>query len=104
MKVVQKNKRKKKKNKKDVYSTGVWNMFFDNASSYFGAGARALLVAHDNQFVILFSYRLQWNVDHTNNVCEYVASVSGLEAARRMKIKNLEVFGDAELIVKHVNR
>jgi ribonuclease HI len=30
--------------------------------------------------------------------------VLGLEAARRMKIKNLEVFGDAELIVKQVNR
>jgi ribonuclease HI len=92
------------KNKKNVYSTGVWKMFFDGASSYLGAGAGALLVAPDNQFVIPFSYRLQWNVDHTNNVCEYEALVLGLEAARRMKIKNLEIFGDAELIVKQVNR
>jgi ribonuclease HI len=30
--------------------------------------------------------------------------VLGLEAARKMKIKNLEVFGDAELIIKQVNR
>jgi hypothetical protein len=96
-------KTEKEKIKKDVYSTGVWKMFFDDASSYFGAGAGALLVAPDNQFVIPFSYRLQWNVDHTNNVCEYEALVLGLEAARRMKIKNLEVFGDAELIVKQVN-
>jgi ribonuclease HI len=61
-------------------------------------------VALDNQFVIHFSYRLQWNVDHTNNVCEYEALVLGLEAARRIKIKNLEIFGDVELIIKQVNR
>jgi ribonuclease HI len=75
-------------------------MYFDGASSFLGAGAGALLVAPDDQFVIPFSYRLQWNVDCTNNVCEYEALVLGLEAARRMKIKKLEVFGDAELIIK----
>jgi ribonuclease HI len=78
-------------------------MYFGGASSYLGAGVGALLVAPDDQFVIPFSYRLQWNVDCTNNVCEYEALVLGLEAARRMKIKNLEVFGDAELIIKQVN-
>jgi ribonuclease HI len=70
-------------------------MYFDGASSYLGVGAGALLMAPDDQFVIPFSYRLQWNVDCTNNVCEYEALVLGLEAARRMKIKKLEVFGDA---------
>jgi len=79
-------------------------MFFYGTSSYLGTGAGVLLVALDNQFVIPFSYRLHWNVDHTNNVCEYEALVLGLEAARRMKIKNLKIFGDAELIVKQVNR
>ena len=63
--------------KENVYSLGVWKMFFDGASSYFGAGARALLVAPDNQFVIPFSYRLQWNENDTNNVCEYEALVLG---------------------------
>ena len=66
-------------------------MFFDNASSYLGVGAGVFFVAPDNQFIIPFSYRLQWNVDHTNNVCEHEDLVLGLEAARRMKIKNLEV-------------
>jgi ribonuclease HI len=79
-------------------------MFFDDASSYFGAGVGALLMAPDNKFLIPFSYRLQWNENHTNNVCEYEALVLGLEAARRMKIKNLEVFGDIKLIIKQVNR
>jgi hypothetical protein len=94
------NKKEKEQIEQDVYSTGVWKMFFDSASSYLGAGAGVIFVAPDNQFIIPFSYRLQWNIDHTNNVCEYEALVLGLEATRRMKIKNLEVFGDAELIVK----
>jgi hypothetical protein len=90
----------KEKIKEDVYSTGIWKMFFNGASSYLGAGPGELLVAPDDQFVIPFFYRLQWNVDCTNNVCEYEALVLGLEATRKMKIKNLEVFGDAELIIK----
>jgi hypothetical protein len=51
-------KTEKEKIKKNVYNTGLWKMFFDGASSYFGAGAGALLVAPDNQFIIPFSYRL----------------------------------------------
>jgi hypothetical protein len=51
-------KKEKEKIKKNVYSSGVWKMFFYGVSSYFGAGAGALLVAPDNQSVIPFSYRL----------------------------------------------
>ena len=84
-------------------SSSVWKMFFDGASSYLGAGARVLLISPDDQFVIPFSYRLQWYIDCTNNVCEYEALVLGLEVPRKMKIKNIEVFGDVQLIIKQVN-
>jgi hypothetical protein len=84
----------------NMHSTGIWKMFFDGALSCEGAGARVLFVAPKNDFVICFSYRLQWDIDYTNNVCEYEALVLGLEAARKLNIKNLEVYGDAELIVK----
>jgi hypothetical protein len=93
-------KTEKEEIKKNVYNTGVWKMYFDGASSFLGARVGELLVAPNDQFVIPFSYRLQWNVDCTNNVCEYEALVLGLEVARRMKIKKLEVFGDIELIIK----
>jgi hypothetical protein len=88
----------------NMYSTGIWKMFFDGALSCEGAGAGVLFVAPKNDFVIPFSYRLQWDIDYTNNVCEYEALVLGLEAARKLNIKNLEVYGDAELIVKQINR
>jgi ribonuclease HI len=88
----------------DMCSTGIWKMFFDGASSCEGAGAGVLFVAPEEKFVVPFSYRLQWDIDYTNNVCEYKALVLGLEAARKLKINNLEVYGDAELIVKQINR
>ena len=59
-------------------------------------------VALEDEFIIPFSDRLQWDIDYTNNVCEYEALVLGLEAARKLKIKNLEVYGDAELIIKQI--
>jgi ribonuclease HI len=97
-------KAQKNEIQENVYSAGTWKMFFDGASSYHGAGAGVVLIAPDDQFMIPFSYRLQWFIDCTNNVCEYEALVLGLEAAQKMKIKNIEVFGDAELIIRQVNR
>ena len=87
----------------DMCSTSIWKMFFDGALSGEGAGARVLFLAPEERFIVAFSYRLQWDIDYTNNVCEYEALVLGLEAARRLKIKNLEIYGGAELIVKQIN-
>jgi ribonuclease HI len=78
----------------------MWKMFFDGASSCEGAGARVLFVAPGDEYAIPFSYRLQWEVDYTNNVCEFEALVLGLEATRKLKIEHLIVYGDVELIVK----
>jgi ribonuclease HI len=38
----------------------------------------------------------------TNNVAEYEALALGLEAARKMNITQLAVFGDSELVVQQV--
>jgi ribonuclease HI len=59
-----------------------------------------LFVAPENEFIIPFSYRLQWDIDYTNNICEYESLVLGLEVAKKLNIRNLEVYGDAKLTVK----
>ena len=59
----------------DLCSTGVWKMYFDGASSCEGVSAGVLLVAPEGKFVVPFSYRLQWETDYTNNVCEYESLV-----------------------------
>jgi ribonuclease HI len=82
----------------------MWKMFFDGASSWEGAGAGVLFVAPNDEYYIPFSYRLQFDIDYTNNVCEYEALILGLEAARKLKIKHLIVYGDVELIVKQIKQ
>ena len=77
---------------------GMWKMFFDGASSCEGARVGVLFVPPGDEYVIPFSYRLQWDVDYTNNVYEYEALVLGLEAARKLKIKHLIVYGDVEIV------
>jgi ribonuclease HI len=47
-----------------------------------------------------FAYRLEF--DFTNNVAEYEALFLGLELARDMGIKVLEVVGDSDLVVMQV--
>jgi ribonuclease HI len=96
--------KKIKKTNNNVNSIGVWKMFFDGALSWEATGVGVLFVAPGDEFIIPFSYRLQWDIDYTNNVCEYEALVLGLEAARKLKIENLVVYGDAELIVKQIRQ
>jgi ribonuclease HI len=74
-------------------------MFFDGASSSIGAGA-GVVFKSPSQETISLSYKLEFEV--TNNVAEYEALVLGLRAAKEMGIREMAVFGDAELIVQQV--
>jgi hypothetical protein len=78
-------------------ATSVWRMFFDGASSSIGAGA-GVVFKSPSQEIISLSYKLEFEA--TNNVAEYEALILGLRAAKEMGIKEMAVFGDAELIVQ----
>ena len=93
-------KGKIEKTNENVNKIGVWKMYFDGATSCEGEGVGVLFVEPGDDFIIPFSYRLQRDIDYTNNVCVYEALVLGLEVVRKLKIENLIVYGDAELIVK----
>jgi ribonuclease HI len=80
-------------------ATSVWKMFFDGASSSIGAGA-GVVFKSPSQETISLSYKLEFEV--TNNVAEYEALVLGLRAAKEMGIREMAVFGDAELVVQQV--
>jgi ribonuclease HI len=79
--------------------TSVWKMFFDGASSREGVGVGVVLVS-PVQEIISLSYKLEFEA--TNNVAEYEALVLGLRAAKDMGIKEIAVFGDAELIFQQI--
>jgi ribonuclease HI len=97
LKFVQKTKNTKIEVPKEKVNIrdGMWKMFLDGASSWEGEGDRVLLVAPNDEYYIIFSYRLQFDIDCTNNVCEYEALILGLEATRKLKIKYLIVYLDA---------
>ena len=48
------------------------------------------------------SFKLNFKV--TNNIAEYEALLLGINAAKEMKIKNMQVFGDVDLIIQQVNK
>jgi ribonuclease HI len=74
-------------------------MFFDGASSSMGVGAGVVFIS-PSQETISLSYKLEFEV--TNNVAEYEALVLGIRVAQEMGIREMVVFGDAELIVQQV--
>jgi ribonuclease HI len=79
--------------------TSVWKMFFDGASSREGAGAGIFFVSPAQETISL-SYKLEFET--TNNVAEYEALILGLRAAKEMRIQEVAVFGDAELVVQQI--
>jgi ribonuclease HI len=80
-------------------TTSVWKMFFDGASSSEGAGAGVVFMS-PSQETISMSYKLKFET--TNNVAEYEALVLGMRATKEMGIREMAVFGDAELIIQQV--
>jgi ribonuclease HI len=79
--------------------TFVWKMFFDGASSREGVGVGVVFIS-PTQETISLSCKLEFET--TNNMAEYEARVLGLRAAKDMKIEQITVFGDAEIIVHQV--
>jgi ribonuclease HI len=79
--------------------TSVWKIFFDGASSREGVGVGLVFVSPTQENIPL-SYKLEFET--TNNVAEYEALVLGLRVAKDMGIKEISVFGDAELIVNQI--
>ncbi|KAJ9173965.1 hypothetical protein P3X46_017047 [Hevea brasiliensis] len=80
-------------------SVDVWEMYFDGAINLSGSGIGAVLVSPDGKH---FSIAIKLRFDYTNNVAEYEAYVMGLQAAIKMKVRKLEVYGDSALIIYQV--
>jgi ribonuclease HI len=80
-------------------NTSVWKMFFDVSSSQESVGAGVGCIS-PTQETIPLSYKLEFET--TNNVEEYEVLILGLRAAKDMKIEELVVFGDVELIIHQV--
>ena len=74
-------------------------MYFDGAYSKTGKGAGIVIISPSNK-VYNFAFRLEFEA--SNNVAEYEALLLGLETAKDMGIKMLNIKGDSYLVVLQI--
>jgi ribonuclease HI len=77
----------------------IWSLYFDGSKSKEGAGAGCIIIDPAGNKTLL-TCRLEFEC--TNNVAEYEALLQGLRKALDMRIQNLSIFGDSEIVVRQV--
>ena len=73
--------------------------FFYGSKTLEGSGAGCVLIDPKKNKRFL-SCRLEFEC--TNNTAEYEALVQGLRKAIELKVENLKVYGDSEIVVKQI--
>ena len=78
-----------------------WRLYFDGAANQSGFGIGILLISPQGDHIPK-SVRLAFSDHHrlTNNIMEYEACITGLEIALDLGIRQLEIQGDSNLVIK----
>ncbi|XP_059589978.1 uncharacterized protein LOC132252789 [Vitis vinifera] len=78
-----------------------WRLYFDGAANQSGFGIGILLMSPQGDHIPR-SVRLAFSDHHrlTNNIVEYKACITGLETALDLGIRQLEIHGDSNLVIK----
>ncbi|RVX01298.1 Ribonuclease HI [Vitis vinifera] len=86
-----------------VTSLSGWRMYFDGAANHSGYGIGVLLISPHGDHIPR-SVRLAFSDRHpaTNNIVEYEACILGLETALELGIRQMEVFGDSNLVLRQI--
>ena len=75
---------------------GAWKMYFDGVVNRYGNGIGVLLITPKGSHIPL---AVKLNFEATNNMAEYEACITGMEALRDWGVKEAEVFGDLTLVI-----
>ena len=83
-----------------VTSLSSWRMYFDGATNHSGYEIGVLLISPHGDY-ILRSICLAFSDRHPamNNIVEYEACILGLETTLELGIRQMEVFGDSNLVL-----
>ncbi|XP_061359320.1 uncharacterized protein LOC133303422 [Gastrolobium bilobum] len=84
----------------DEIEESAWKMYFDGAVNMHGSGVGAVVISPTGK---QYPVAIKLGFECTNNIAEYEACASGLRLAIDLGVKQLEVFGDAALIIYQVN-
>ena len=84
-----------------VTSLSSWCMYFDGAANHSRYGIGVLLISPHGDHIPR-SVRLGFSDRHPamNNIIEYEACILGLEIALELRIRQIEVFGDSNLVLR----
>ncbi|GKV49205.1 hypothetical protein SLEP1_g55968 [Rubroshorea leprosula] len=72
----------------------------DGAANIEGSGAGVVLVGPDG---FKSEHALKFKFQTTDNVAEYEALIYGLKLASELKVQNIKIFSDSQLVVGQVN-
>ena len=80
-----------------------WCLYFDGATNQLGYGIGVLLVSPQGDH-ILRSICLEFLDRHpiTNNIVEYEACILSLEIALKLVIRQIELFGNSNLVLRQI--
>ena len=76
-------------------------MYFDSAVNQYRNGIRVLLITFEGSHIPLL---VKLNFEATNNMAEYEACIAEMEALRELGMKEIEVFGDLNLVIAQEQR
>ena len=78
-----------------------WQLYFDGAANQSGFGIGIFLISPQGDHIPR-SVRLVFSGHHslTNNMVEYEACITGLETALDLGIRQLEIHGDSNLVIR----
>ncbi|XP_059670752.1 uncharacterized protein LOC132316259 [Cornus florida] len=78
----------------------LWKLFVDGSSNQMGADIGIKLQTPEGTSL---SQALRLDFGATNNEAEYEALLAGIKLAKELKVRNLTVFSDSQLIVWQLN-
>ena len=78
-------------------------MYFDGATNHSGYGISVLLISLHGDHIPSF-VRLAFSdwPPATNNIVEYEACILGLETTLELRIRQMKVFGDFNLVLRQI--
>ncbi|GJT57705.1 reverse transcriptase domain-containing protein [Tanacetum coccineum] len=88
------------KEKQQIDQTTRWKLYTNGASRCDGSRAGLMVVSPEGTE---FTYALKFEFTSTNNEAEYEAVIAGLCIAKEMKIEEITVFVDSQLVSNQVN-
>ena len=77
----------------------IWKLFVDGAANAQGSSAELILTSVEG---IDIEYALRFGFQASNNEAEYEAVIAGLNLSHSMKVDQLEVCNDSQLVVKQI--